>query len=127
MKKLLLSISFSLFALILMQSCQKETNSLARAKQITIDTTIAAGSDYLLSLAPYGYDDDIATILQQGNNYEESTLEDESDLFTTVYHYTSSDTAKGTNQVIISIKANPLGGQVYSNDSTLVYINLTLK
>jgi len=127
MKKFLLAISFSLVVLVGMQSCQKEVPQSEVIKEITIDTTIQAGSDYFLNLAPYGNEDDIATILEKGNNFSISELEDETDMFTSVYHYASSLKSPGADKVVLSISENPEGKTNYSKDSTIIYINLTIK
>lgn len=126
MKNLLLSISASLVVLLGMQSCQKEILPREeRLKEITIDTTIQAGSDYLLNLAPYGNEEDIATILEKGNNYTISTLENETDMFTSVYHYSSS--LKGTDKVVLSISENTAVKNIPCKDSIIIHINFTIK
>lgn len=127
MKKALLTISLSLFVLLIMQSCQKEVHQSEVIKEITIDTTLAAGSTYQLNLAPYGTEDDIATIIQQGTNYSESELENETDMFTTVYQYKASDKAQGKDKVVLAISANPTGRIATSKDSTIIYLNFTIK
>jgi hypothetical protein len=126
MKKIFLYIAFTFSILMMMQSCQKDVASSLRAKQVTVDTAIQAGTDFYLNLAQYGYDDDIATIVQQGTKYIVSQIEDNSDLFTSVYHYSTAENVTGTDRIVLSIKESPVGGQTFSKDSTLVYINLTI-
>lgn len=109
-----------------LSSCHKEV-ATERIKEITIDTTIAAGSSYYLNLAPLGGDDDIATILDKGSMASVSALENVSDIFTPIYHYSSSESAAGADHVVLAISQNPSGRTVVSRDSTIIYINLTLK
>ena len=127
MKKLLLTLSFLLILIIAMQSCVKEVHQSEVIKEITIDTTIQANADYLLNLAPYGKDDDVATILQKGNNFSISQLENENDMFTSVYHYAPASKTTGTDQVVLAISQNPDGRNTCSKDSTIITINFTIK
>ncbi len=127
MKKILLSTAFLLALFVTMQSCHKEILQKEMVKDITIDTTIKSGSDYLLNLAPYGDEGYVATILDAGNNFSVSRLENETDMFTTVYHYTPAAKFSGIDYVTLSIKPNPADGQGNSKDSTIIYINLTVK
>ncbi len=126
MKKFLLGSTLLLALFMMMQSCQKEIQS-EKIKEITIDTTVTAGSDYLLYLAPYGDEGNIATILDKGNNSSVSELENETDMFTTVYHYKTDPKTQGADQVVLSISQNPQGRQACSKDSTIIYINFTIK
>ena len=128
MKKTLLSITASLLILFIMQSCQKEVHQSEKIKEITIDTTIAAGTTYQLYLAPLGTDDDIANIIQQGSNFSISALTNESDMFTTVYQYSPAAKTSGTtDHVVLSISENPTGRPACSKDSTIIYLNFTIK
>jgi len=127
MKKFLLSSSFLLMLVIAMQSCIKEVHQSEAIKEITIDTTIQVNSDYVLNLAPFGKDDDVATILQKGNNFSISQLENVNDMFTSVYHYVPASKATGTDQVVLSISQNPLIHNACSKDSTIIYINFIIK
>ena len=128
MKKTLLSITVSILVLFIMQSCQKEVYQSEKIKEITIDTTIAVGSTYQLYLAPLGTEDDIANILQQGSNYSVSQLTNETDMFTTVYQYTPASKSSGTtDHVVLSISQNPAGRPACSKDSTIIYLNFTIK
>ena len=128
MKKTLLSITASLLVLFILQSCQKEVQQSEKIKEITIDTTIAAGTTYQLYLAPLGTDDDIANIIQQGSNFSVSALTNETDMFTTVYQYSpASKTSGTTDHVVLSISENPAGKTACSKDSTIIYLNFTIK
>jgi hypothetical protein len=55
-----------------------------------------------------------------------SQIDNESDMFTSVYHYVPSSKNTGTDQVTISINHNPQGKK-NCGDSTLIYINFTIK
>ena len=128
MKKTLLSITALFLVLFILQSCQKEVHQSEKIKEITIDTTIAAGTTYQLYLAPLGTDDDIANIIQQGSNFTVSSLTNESDMFTTVYQYSPAAKTSGTtDHVVLSISENPAGRPACSKDSTIIYLNFTIK
>lgn len=127
MKKILFTLSFFLILVVSMQSCMKEVHQSEIIKEITIDTTIQTGIDFLLNLAPYGEDDDVATILQKGNNFSISQLENINDMFTSVYHYAAALKNSGTDQVVLSISQNPDGRRASSKDSTIITINFTIK
>jgi len=121
MKKLLPAAACLLVLFAGLQSCQKEAIQCEVIKEIIIDTTIAAGSDYYLDLAPYGNEDNTATIVESGAQASISRLEDETDMFTYIYHYASNPKATGTDHVTIGIS------KACSKDSTLIYLNITLK
>lgn len=128
MKKTLLTISVSLFVLFIMQSCQKEVRESEKIKEITIDTTLSVGTTYLLNLAPYGDENDIANIIEQGTNYSVSQLSNETDMFTTIYQYKPAVKTSGTtDKVVLSISQNPIGRRACSKDSTIIYLNFTIK
>ena len=124
MKKYLLSVICILVSLVMMQSCVKEVaQQTETVKEIIIDTTITAGSDYVLNLAKYGNDNDVAKILEPGKNVSVSQLENIDDMFTTHYHYSPSLKNSGTDYVTLSVSGNTDGAK----DSTLIYINFTIK
>lgn len=127
MKKALLLLSVSFLILLALPSCQKEVPESEQIKEIVIDTTLKAGADYYLSLAPLGNEDNIATILEKGANYYKSEFIDETDMFTTVYHYSPSLKNTGTDKVVLAISANPNGRTAGSKDSTIIYLNFTIK
>lgn len=109
-----------------MQSCRKDIQQSEIIKEITIDTTIQSGTDYKLNLAPYGDDDNIATIIQQANHYTLSQLEDISDVFNPVYHYVSDPKSTGSEQVVLAISKNP-AMEKCNKDSTIITINFTIQ
>lgn len=127
MKKNLFLITLSLLMMVSFQSCFKDVMQSEKIKEITIDTTISAGSHYHLNLAAYGKDDDVATILEKGNHFAISQLENVDELFTSIYHYSSTSKTIGTDHVVISISQNPEGRRMCSKDSTIIYINFTIK
>jgi len=123
MKTILRSTTFLIALFILMQSCQKETVHKDYIKDLTIDTTIAAGTHFYLDLTPYGDEGDEATIANPGNYFSVSRLEDVTDMFTYIYHYSPVNNLSDTkDRVTISIKR-------YSSeeDSTVIHINFTIK
>ncbi len=126
MKKLLLSAACLLFLFVALQSCKKEVVQTQLVKEITIDTTIHSGSDYYLNLAPYGDEGNVATVVYAGDHFSVSDLENQTDMFTTIYHYTPVSKYVGTDQVTLSI-SNPSCTDRAGKDSVLVYINLTIK
>jgi hypothetical protein len=126
MKKYLAIAVLSLSAFVMLQSCRKEMNQSEIIKEITIDTTLLAGSDYDLNLAPYGDDDNIATIIQQANHFSISQLEELSDVFNPVYHYASQEKVSGTDQVVLAISKNPNNSRC-NKDSTIITINFTFR
>lgn len=127
MKKFLLGTGLLFVLIHLLPSCQKEVAQSEKIKEITVDTTITAGYDYQLDLSDFGEEGDIATILQKGTHFKISEIENESDMFTSVYHYSPSAKFTGTDSVVVSISQNPEGRAVCSKDSTIIYIHLTVK
>ncbi|MES2374453.1 MAG: hypothetical protein V4557_17890 [Bacteroidota bacterium] len=122
MKKIVIGTGFLVALFIMMQSCQKELPQSEVIKELTIDTAITMGTDFYFDLAPYGDEDKIATILEKGNIFSISRLEEETDMLTAIYHY-KSDT-KGSDHVVLSISQNPTGRNIVSKDSTIIYINI---
>ena len=114
-----------LILLIMFHSCRKDVQENGVITKISIDTTITAGSDYELSLIPYGDDDDIATIIQQATNFSISQLEDLSDVFNPVYHYVPAK-INGTDKVVLAINKHPDITQS-NRDSTIITIHFTIK
>ena len=127
MKKRLFFISFCVSLVLILQSCKKEVYQSELIKEITIDTTIMAGTDYHLNLAALGNEEDIATILEKGNYFSISQLENIDEMFTSVYHYISNKNAVGVDHVVLSISQNPEGKNKISKDSTIIYINFSFQ
>jgi hypothetical protein len=125
MKKAVFGSGILFALLVMMQSCQKDLPQSEMIKEITIDTAITMGTDFYFDLAPYGDEDKIANILEKGNIFSISRLEEETDMLTALYHY-RSDT-KGSDHVVLSISQNPTGRTMVSKDSTIIYINVTVK
>lgn len=126
MKKIVPVAVFFIFLFVVMQSCKKDVQKNEITTQIRIDTTIVAGTDYQLSLAPYGDDDEIATITQQANDFSISQLENVTDVFNPVYHYVAPSKNSGTEQVVLAITQNP-DSRRCNKDSTIITINFTIK
>lgn len=125
MKKLVLGPVFLIALFVMMQSCQKDLPQSEVIKEITIDTAITMGTDFYFDLAPYGDEDKIANILEKGNIFSISRLEEETDMLTAIYHYRSN--TKGSDHVVLSISQNPTGRDMVSKDSTIIYINIISK
>lgn len=126
MKKVIPCFFFLALVTGFFASCKKEVKNCEQIKEITIDTTLAAGTDYQLQLAPLGDDDDIVDILQQPNSFSVSRIENLSDVFNPVYHFKSTDKSNGPDQVVLAVSKNPMSRN-YNKDSTIVYINLLIK
>lgn len=97
------------------------------SQSVTIDTTIAAGSEYVLNLKPYGDADDIAQITKQAINYSTSEIVNSTTGFNPVYHFSASaaDSKSDTvEQIVLSI-TEPAGHP--HQDSTFVTINFTIQ
>ena len=126
MKKLFYAASF-LAITATIQSCDKHINRLS--KQIIIDTTLAAGTDYVLNLQPYGDQDDAANITKQATSFTTSEIINTSGTFAPVYHYTSSAKSNLTDQTVLSITEgnNGNGNMRRHSDSTTITINFTIK
>ena len=127
MKKILHTVCLVMMLVIALSSCMKEVHQSEIIREITIDTTIEAGSDFLLNLAPYGKDDDMATLLERGNYFSLSQLENNNDLFTSVYHYASSLKTSGKDRVVLAISENPDARPHCSKDSTIITLNFTIR
>ena len=121
MKKSLLAWTLLLLTFGAMESCQKEIVKKEFVKEITIDTAITAGSSYVLELAPYGDEGDVATVTETASFASASFFEQETDMFTSVYHYTAMANAAGkTDHVTLAISRD-------CNDTTFIYLNIDIK
>jgi hypothetical protein len=112
---------------MVLPSCQKEIPNSETIKELTIDTTIHAGADFMLNLAPYGDEGDKADIIDQSAQSTISRLENETDMFNTVYHYKPAGKFTGRDSVTISITQNPSGRTLCSKDSTIIYVKFTIQ
>ncbi len=126
MQKYLFKPAVFLSLFILLQSCTKESAHNSILKEVTIDATILAGTDYELSLAPFGDDDNIATIIQQARHFSVSQLENLSDVFNPVYYYVPNSKITGMDKVVLAISKNP-DCKRFNRDSTIITINFTIK
>lgn len=126
MKKFLYTISYVTIILV-MHSCTKKMDHAS--KQITIDTTLASGTEYLLNLKPYGDQDDLANIIKQATSFSKSEIVNTPGTFAPVYHYSSIAKTSLTDQVVLSITEGN-HGNVNSrphSDSTTITINFSIK
>jgi hypothetical protein len=122
MKKFILSAAIILASFVVLQSCQKEIIQKEIVKEVTIDTTLTAGSHYFLQLASFGDEGDVAHIIEAPSFASKSAIEEETDMFTSVYHYSAAATAAGnTDHVTISVSRK------HCTDSTVIYLNLSIK
>ncbi len=113
--------------LVMISSCQKEIHQSEKIKEITIDTAITTGTDFYFDMTAYGNEGDIASILEKGNHFSISQLENETDMFTTIYHYAPAAKFIGTDSITLAISQNPIGRAACSKDSTIIYLNITVK
>lgn len=117
-----------LFVLLLVAvSCRKEISEREMPAEIRIDKTIPAGSDLWLPLASYGDEGELATLLDKGTNFTISQLENETDQFTYIYHYQSLPSYKGVENITLAISQNPGNRKPCRNDSTFIYLHLTVQ
>lgn len=108
-------------------SCRKDISEREMPAEIRIDKTIMAGADLWLPLAPYGDEGELATLLTQGSHFAISQLENESDQFSYLYHYRSTPDYKGEENIMIAISQEPGNRKPCRNDSTFVYLHLTVQ
>jgi hypothetical protein len=127
MKRYLLCCAVLTALYMVLPSCQKEVLNSEKIKELTIDTTLKAGTDFMLDLSAYGDEGDRADIIDQSAASKFSTLENETDMFTTVYHYKAPANFTGRDSVTIAISQNPAGRAVCSKDSTILYLKFTIQ
>ncbi|MBV9987090.1 MAG: hypothetical protein JO301_05390 [Chitinophagaceae bacterium] len=126
MKRVLLAAFVLAAALFVFSSCRKEVIQSENIREIIIDTTLSAGTDYQLQLAPLGDDDNIVDIIQQAQHFSVSRIENLTDVFNPVYHYVPGENASGPEQVVLAVSKNPTSKN-YNHDSTIVYLNFLIK
>ncbi|MES2005368.1 MAG: hypothetical protein V4450_12690 [Bacteroidota bacterium] len=127
MRKILLGTILLVALFAVLTSCQKEVHQSEKIKEITIDTTISTGTQLYLDMTPYGNDEDVASLLEKGNYFSVSQLEDVTDMFTAIYHYAPAAKFIGTDSITLSVSQNPIGRTACSKDSTIIYLNVTVK
>ena len=110
-----------------MQSCQKEVIQSEVIKELTIDTTISINSTFNLDLSAVYDPSKVVTIIQQAQHYTVSRIDTVEDTMSPYYTYTSSLQSGGTDKVILSVSDLTDGKRVCRNDSTIIYLNLTIK
>ncbi len=128
MNKLFLS---DLIASLALLSCYKQGHhgNYHGSRLITIDTTIASGTQYQLNLQPYGDADDLAAIKTQALNYTSSEIVNTGSGFSPVYHFSATASTKLplSEQVIIAITEGNHGHNHPNTDSALITINFNVK
>ena len=128
MKRILFFSALASFAVFL--SCSKSHDGNRGARAVTIDTTIASGTQYVLDLKPYGDADDVAAIKTQAANYTTSEIINTGAGFSAVYHFSAIADVKNpaTQQVVIAVTEG--GNRRQSRpctDSTLITINFKVQ
>ena len=126
MKKLFCASLFVVTGIFFFSSCKKEVIQSEIIKEISIDTTIEAGSVFELSLAPVYSSKNTASIIEQASNFTISSINFPEDGSAPTYQYQSNQLAGGTDKVTIAIAAKNTGQSIVSKDSTIIYVNLTI-
>ena len=127
MKKLIITTLLGAGYMIVMQSCQKEVIQSEIIKELTIDTTISVNSIFNLDLSGVYDPSKVVNIIQQAQHFTVSRIDTVEDTTSPYYTYTSSLQSGGTDKVTLSVSNRADGKSAYRNDSTIIYINLTIK
>ncbi len=125
--KLLYSAIVCMVCLIAMQSCQKEVIQSEKIKELTIDTTISYNSTYYLDLSPYCTTSQMVTIIDQAKHFSVSRIDSVEETTSPYYTYATSLKNTGTDKITLAISDLDDGRRILSKDSTIIYINLTIK
>jgi hypothetical protein len=107
-------------------ACKKAGHG--ETKNITLNASVAAGTDYQLNLAPYGDADDVASITIPATNAAVSRIENAPTGFAPVYHFIG-DAAKftATDKVVITVEEGGRGRRCHQSDKTIITINFTIQ
>jgi len=118
----------ALASVVVLLSCSKGHDGNHGSRSVTIDTTIASGTQYVLDLKPYGDADDVAAIKTQATNYTISEIINTSVGFSAVYRFSAVADVKNpaTQQVVIAVTEGGNRGRSCS-DSTLITINFKVQ
>lgn len=128
MKKIVHFFIFCTLVVVALQSCKKDVvQQTETIKEIIIDTAIQAGSSFQLKLAPVWDSTKMVTIIQQANSFTISQLDSPESNTAPVYTYASSLQSGGTDQVTLAVSDLNDGKRVLSKDSTIIYVNFTIK
>lgn len=122
---------FTAFAVsVVAISCYKDgAHSDHGSRSITIDTTLASGTEYQLNLASYGDADDTAAITKQATYFTTSDIVNSGFCFAPFYHFSAATNAKAplSEQVVIAITEGARGRPHPNNDSTIITIHFTIQ
>ena len=127
MKKLFCASLLAIIGLFFLTACQKEVIQSEVIKEIVLDTTIEAGSVFQLNLAPVYSSTKTASIIEQATGFKISEIDFAEDQANPVYHYSSNLPSGGTDKVTIAIANLPTNTGTVSKDSTIIYVNFTIK
>ncbi|QEC54706.1 hypothetical protein [Flavisolibacter ginsenosidimutans] len=120
----------ALVSAVALLSCSKQgDHGYHGSRSVTIDTTIASGTQYVLDLKTYGDADDVAAIKTQAANYTTSEIINTGSGFSAVYHFSAIADVKNptTQQVVISVTEGNHGQSRPCKDSTLITINFKVQ
>jgi len=105
--KYLLLIMITGFTFI---GCKKEQNNV---KYVTLDVTLARGTNYNLDLRQYGDADDIVSITKQADDYITSEISRDASTSWYIYKYSTAATPKvsSTGHDTVVLKITEPGGR----------------
>ena len=124
-----LKMSFLLLAVVAvsMIACKKERDEI---KLVTLNVTLARGTNYQLNLSQYGDADDVASIVTQATDYVTSEIVTDAAISAYVYKYSAGASPKvpaiSGDKVILKV-AEPAGRGHCGNKETDITINFTLQ
>ena len=128
MKKSLLLLLITLLTSTVFFSCRK-MHDKDELKEITLNITLARGTDYTLDLSQYGDADDIASIDTQAAEFDKSEIVYAQNVQKYMYSYTPNATPKfstaGKDKVVLKI-TEP-SGRCNKKEQTIITINFTLQ
>ena len=127
MKKLIFTTLLGFGYMIAMQSCQKEVIQNEIIKELTIDTTISVNSTFNLDLSGVYDPSKVVNIIQQAQHFSISRIDTVEDTNYPYYTYTSSLQSSGSDKIVLSVSNRTDGKTAVRNDSTIIYINLTIR
>jgi len=108
-------------------SCRKEVIQTEQIKEVMIDAEVAVNSTYNFDLSPYCNAFQKVTIIEQASHFSVSRIDSVEDTISPYYTYTSSLKSNGTDKVTLAVSDLDDGRRTCSKDSTIIYINLTIK
>ncbi len=127
MKKPILCTLLCLSATFFLLSCTKEVAQSEVIKEIILDTTIRQGTAFHLDLSTVWNATKKVTIIEQATHFTISEIEPQEGNTSPSYLYTSSLQSGGTDRVTIAISDLDDGKRTVSKDSTIIYVNFTVR